>query len=123
MGILAAQKVLGLNLLLQGRYVEAEAVAREALAIMDVELPDDWSRFHTMSLVGGALLGQQRYTEAEPFLVQGYQGMKQRETMINAAFKHWLTKAGDRLARFYEVTNQPEQARSLREEMGSSSGS
>jgi len=119
----AVLKNLGMNLLLQRRYAEAEPVAREALAIMERDLPDDWSRFHAMSLVGGALSGQHRYAEAEPFLVQGYEGMKQREAFINAGFKHWLTKAGDRLACFYEATSQTEKARRLREELEPSSGS
>jgi tetratricopeptide (TPR) repeat protein len=121
-GIATVEKILGLNLLLQGRHVEAEAVAREALTFMERDLPDDWSRFHGTSLVGGALMGQQRYAEAEPFLMEGYQGMKQRESMINAGFQHWFNKAGDQLARFYEVTNQPEKARTLREELRSSPG-
>src|SRR5262249_32950901 len=64
------QKILGPNLLLQGRYAEAEAVTRAALAVLEKETPDHWSRFHAMSVVGGALLGEKRYTEAEPFLVQ-----------------------------------------------------
>jgi tetratricopeptide (TPR) repeat protein len=110
-------KILGPNLLLQGRYAEAEPVAREALALMEKLLPDDWSRFHAMSVVGGALLGLQRYAEAEPFLVQGYGGMKQREAFINAGFKLWLTRAGERLIRFYEATNQPEKAREWREKV------
>jgi serine/threonine protein kinase len=110
-------KILGPNLLLQGRYAEAEPLAREALALMENLLPDDWSRFHAMSVVGGALLGQQRYAEAEPFLVQGYEGMKQRETFINAGFKLWLIRAGERLIRFYEATNQPKKAREWREKV------
>jgi non-specific serine/threonine protein kinase/serine/threonine-protein kinase len=109
------QKVLGLNLLLQGRYTEAEAVAREALAVLERYTPDHWSRFHAMSMVGGALQGQQRYSEAESCLVQGYEGMKQREATIDACFDHWLTKAGERLVRFYDVTDQPEKSRLWRE--------
>jgi hypothetical protein len=70
-----------------------------------------------MSLVGGALLGQRRYAEAEPFLVQGYEGIKQREALMNAGFQHWLTQAGERVVRFYEATNQPEKVREWREKL------
>ena len=35
-----------------------------------------------MSLLGGALLGQGRYAEAEPLVVAGYEGMKAREARI-----------------------------------------
>ena len=44
--------------------------------------PDDWPRFNAMSLLGGALLGQGRYAEAEPLIVAGYEGMKAREAKI-----------------------------------------
>jgi tetratricopeptide (TPR) repeat protein len=117
MKIVPVQKILALNLLLQERYEDAEPVARQAMAIMDKEMPDHWSRFHAMSLVGGALLGQKRYAEAEPYLVQGYAGMQQREAMINAGFKPLLTQAGDRLVRYFEETNQPEKAREWREKI------
>ena len=43
--------------------------------------------------------------------------MKKREAFINAGFKHWLSKAGDRLIRFYELTDQPEKARAWREKI------
>jgi hypothetical protein len=36
---------------------------------------------------------------------------------MDIGFKHWLTKAGDRLIRFYEVTNQPDKARAWREKV------
>src|SRR5262249_61403257 len=110
------KRILGLNLLLQERFAEAEQVAREALALMDKDARENWSRFHTISMIGGALMGQQKYVEAEPFLVQGYEGMKQREALIGALHMHWLTKAGDRLVRFCEAIHQPEKAREWREE-------
>jgi hypothetical protein len=49
---------------------------RACLAIREKKLPDDWRRFNAQSLLGGSLLGQQKYAEAEPLLVQGYEGMK-----------------------------------------------
>jgi serine/threonine protein kinase len=115
---------LGLNLLLQHRYKEAERVVREALAVFE-ELPDrldNWGVFHTMSLVGGALLGQERFAEAEPYLVQGYDGMKHHEDIIGPEFRRWFIREGERLVSFYEATNQPEKARRLRQELGLSAG-
>jgi hypothetical protein len=70
-----------------------------------------------MSMVGGALLAQQKYTEAEPLLVHGYEGMKQREVFMEAGFRPWLNTAGQRVVRFYEDTNQPEKAREWREKV------
>jgi hypothetical protein len=48
--------------------------------------------------------------------------MQQREAFINAGFKPRLSAAGERLIRLYEVTNQPEKARNVRDELEPSSG-
>ena len=53
-------------------------------------VPDDpredparrWTTFNTKSLLGASLLGQKKYAEAEPLLVAGYSGLKQREAKI-----------------------------------------
>ena len=37
--------------------------------------------------MGATLLGQKKYAEAEPLLLAGYEGMKQREAKIPAAGK------------------------------------
>ncbi len=60
-------------------YADAEPLLRESLAIREKTEPDLWSTFNTKSMLGGALLGQQKYAEAEPLLLAGYDGMKQRE--------------------------------------------
>jgi hypothetical protein len=55
-----------------------------------------------MSMLGAALAGQKKYAEAEPFLVQGYEGMKQREGKIPPPLKHRLTEAIERLVQLYD---------------------
>jgi WD40 repeat protein/serine/threonine protein kinase len=112
-GVLAS---LGLNLLKQQRYAEAEPLLRECLAIRVQKLPDTWLRFNTLSLLGGALLGQQKYAAAEPLLLQGYEGMKGREAQIPEPGKMRLPEAVERLVQLYEATNQPEKARLWREQ-------
>ena len=62
-----------------------------------------------MSLLGGSLLGQKRFAEAEPLLVQGYEGMKQREAAIPAGCPR-LREATERLVQLDEAKNQPENA-------------
>jgi tetratricopeptide (TPR) repeat protein len=101
---------LGLTLLKQHRYAEAESVLRESLAIREEKLPDDWLRFHTMSALGDALLGQQKYVEARRSLLRGYEGMKQREAKIPPHAKKTLAEAADRIVRLYEATGRAEQA-------------
>jgi tetratricopeptide (TPR) repeat protein len=110
------QNILARNLLFQGRYKEAEQSARNGLAAWKKGRPGEWSQFHLMSVIGGALLGQRKIDEAEAFLVQGYAGLKEREATKNPGFDHWVVQAAERLIRYYERTNQPEKAHQVREE-------
>ena len=52
--------------------------SRDLRRIYGIE-PDTWTTFNTKSMLGGALLGQKKYAEAEPLLLKGYAGMKRRE--------------------------------------------
>ena len=65
---------IGLSLLQQKKWTEAEPLLRECLAIREKTQPDVWSTFNTQSLLGGALLGQKKYAEAEPLLADGLRG-------------------------------------------------
>ena len=76
---------LGLNLIRQQKWGEAESILRECLAIREKAQPDDWSTFNTRSLLGGSLIGQKKFAEAEPLILAGYEGMKAREAKIPAA--------------------------------------
>src|SRR5262249_20158526 len=59
-----------------GQYAAAEPLLRECLTIREKQEPDAWMTPNTQSLLGGALLGQKKYADAEPLLVKGYDGMK-----------------------------------------------
>src|SRR5262249_54698163 len=96
---------------------EAEALLRESLAIREQKLPDSWQRFNNMSQLGGALLGQHKYPSAEPLLLEGYEGMKQREGKIYSQGKIRLPEAIQRLVQLYETTQQTEKARAWREKL------
>jgi hypothetical protein len=56
------------------------------------------------------LLGQQKYADAEPLLLQGYEGMKQREARIEVNNKFRLTDALERLVQLYDATGQKAKA-------------
>jgi hypothetical protein len=101
---------LGSNLLHQHKYADAEPLLRDCLKICQAKRPDDWVTFNTQSLLGAALLGQKKYAEAEPLLLQGYQGMKQRDAKIPSPAKNRLTKALERLVQLYEATDKKEEA-------------
>jgi tetratricopeptide (TPR) repeat protein len=108
---------LALNRLLQHQYNEAEPLAREALAITERLPLVNARRFLWMSMLGAALLGQGKYAEAEPFLLQGYEGFKQQEPILIAGEKPRLTQMGEWVVRYYEATNQPAKARAWREKL------
>jgi tetratricopeptide (TPR) repeat protein len=112
---------LARNWLLQQQYETAEPLLREALAIFEKERPDDPKRFYWVSHLGGVLLGQEKYAEAEPLLLQGYEGMKQREAILQTNWRRRLAEAGERVVRFYEVTRQPEKASAWRRKLSKAS--
>jgi tetratricopeptide (TPR) repeat protein len=108
---------LSRNLVLQEKYEEAEPLIRQSVAWFKLRQPDAIRGFYWMTIHGAVLVGQKRYTEAEPLLLQGYLGMKQHEAI--AVDQEWrqLAEVGERIVRFYEVTNQPEKAREWREKL------
>ena len=116
-GTAGALAVLGENLLIQEKYIEAEPLLRECLVIREEKLPDDFRRYNTLSLLGGALLGQERYDEAEPLLLQGYDGMKQREDTIPPVGKRSLINAVERIVRLCEATHRGEEASTWRKKL------
>jgi serine/threonine protein kinase len=99
-----------------GQIAEAEDALRRCLALSEKAAPDTWATFHARSLLGGALLVQQKYADAEPLLVQGYEGMKARQTKTPADGKARLAEAQGRLVRLYESWGKPDQAAKWRSE-------
>ena len=106
-GLLAA---VSLDLLKHRQYPAAETYLRECLTIREKKLPDDWLLFSTKSMLGGALAGQKKFQEAEPLLVEGYSGMKDREAKIPPAAKTRLPEAIRRLVDLYTAWDRPEEA-------------
>jgi tetratricopeptide (TPR) repeat protein len=92
------------------RWDRAEAAAREGVEGRSRKSPDEWSRFHTMVLLGAALAGQKKYAEAEPFLIGGYEGLKAREGRIPAPARGRLRAAAARIVPFYEAWGRPDKA-------------
>src|SRR5262249_45332641 len=105
----------GSCLLKQGKWDEAETLLRECLRIREAKRPDDWRRLNTMSLLGGSLLGQKKYAEAEPLVVSGYEGMKAREAQLPAQAKPYLTKTAERVVELYAAWGKPEKTAAWRE--------
>ncbi|HXG09867.1 MAG TPA: tetratricopeptide repeat-containing protein kinase family protein, partial [Gemmataceae bacterium] len=107
---------VALELLKCGQFAPAEEMLRECLAIREKKQPDAWTTFNTMSMLGGALLGQKKYADAEPLLLKGYEGMKAREKTIPPQAATRLPEALDRLIELYEALNKPEEVARWRKE-------
>jgi formylglycine-generating enzyme required for sulfatase activity/tetratricopeptide (TPR) repeat protein/tRNA A-37 threonylcarbamoyl transferase component Bud32 len=108
---------LGRSLLQAKAFAEAEPPLRESLAIRQKTQPEVWSTFNAQALLGGALLGQNKYQGAEPLLLAGYEGMKKREDKIPPEAKMRLKEAVERLVQLYEKTDRKGEAAKWRKEL------
>jgi tetratricopeptide (TPR) repeat protein len=104
------QTCLGGVRLEQQRYAEAEPQLRAALDIYEKTTPDAWTRYQAESLLGASLAGQQKYEQAEPLLLSGYQGMTQRLATIPVYSRSALPRAEDWIIRLYLDWGKPEKA-------------
>ncbi len=102
---------LGRSLMKIQAFTRAEQMLRNCLAAREKVRPDGWQTFDAKSLLGGALLGQKKYADAEPYLRQGYEGMKQREKMIPIPKASVLPDALDRLIELATATNRPDEVK------------
>jgi serine/threonine protein kinase/tetratricopeptide (TPR) repeat protein len=98
----------GNDLLKYQQYAEAEKLLRECLAIRMKKQPDDFRTFNARSHLGAALLGQQKYAEAESLLLAGYEGMKQHEQAVEPRARDLsLRVALERLVQLYDAWGKP----------------
>ncbi|MBX3418001.1 MAG: tetratricopeptide repeat protein [Pirellulaceae bacterium] len=115
---------------------EAVDLLREAVRIRDAKAPDAWNTFNARSLLGGGLLGLAKTTEntndrsrlldeAEPLLVSGYEGMKERESTVPPQAANRIPESLDRLIELYAIMKVPEETekyRKLRAEYAKDTG-
>jgi len=104
-------------LLRQDKFADAEPLARESLAYREKKFPDDWTIFHTQRMLGSSLLGQKRYAEAEPLLVSGYEGMRQREAKIPAGNKVRVKEALQALVQLYDAQDRSDSAANWKQQL------
>ena len=110
---------LGECLLHLDRAGDAEVLLRECLALRESAEPGVWTTAGSRSLLGAALLAEQRYPAAEPLIVSGYEGLKAREAAIPAGQRmELLSKAADRVVKLYESWCKPDQAAAWRMKLG-----
>jgi len=103
---------LGLNLLRQKKWSDAEPILRECLELREKLLEKKqaapWQVASVKSMLGEALLAQKKTAEAEPLLVAGFEGLKQDENAIPVvARQERVTEAIQRLIDLAVATNRP----------------
>ena len=118
----AALNVSAIVLTAQKKYVEAEAPLREGLDVRLKLEPLVWTTFNAKALLGAALLGQKKYADAEPLLLDGYQGLKASAAQIPASAKFRLIEAVERLVKLYDAWDRPEQATQWRKKLDETKG-
>jgi serine/threonine protein kinase/tetratricopeptide (TPR) repeat protein len=102
---------LGDDLLQRGRHAIAEPILRECLTILQARQPEGLTTFLAQSSLGGVLLEQKKYAEAEPLLVQGYEGLHALKGQIAPLYARYrMGEAGKRVVRLYEDSGQAEKA-------------
>ena len=98
-------------------FADAEPLFRECLTIRERSAADAWTTSYTRCLIGASLLGQKKYAEAEPLLLAGYEGMKQREGQIPPQGKIRLTEALERVVQLYDDWGRKDKADEWRKQL------
>ncbi len=94
----------------QQKFVQSETLAREAFEFYRKKQPDDWQGFRAESLLGASLSGQKRYAEAEPLLLEGYQGMLARKNRMAVPDWYHLDRAREWIVELYRAWGKPMKA-------------
>lgn len=108
---LNAEADLALDDFSLGKFAQAEPLAREALEKDKKVRPDDVQRFFAESLLGASLTGEKKYAEAEPLLLDGYQGMVTRKVKIlDVPGLRNLDRAREWIVQLYLASGKPAKA-------------
>ncbi|MBA3949047.1 MAG: serine/threonine protein kinase [Acidobacteria bacterium] len=108
---------LALAYVSQRKFAQSEPLARAAMVAATKAEPDGWQRFRAESLLGASLAGKKKYLEAEPRLLEGYQGMLARKDSIDAPDRYHLHLAHQWLVDFYQAWGKPAKAAEWRRSM------
>ena len=98
----------------QAKFAESEPLAREAFEYYCKNQPDGWDRFRAESLLGASLSGQKGYAEAEPLLLEGYQGMLEQKDRTDVPDWYHLDRAREWILALYHSWGKPNKANAWR---------
>jgi len=93
----------------QQKFFEAEPWFRECLTMREKNCPNAWYTYFTRLRLASTLMGKRNYEEAEPLLISGYEGMRQRESGIRERYVV-LEESIQTVIQLYEGTSRFEKA-------------
>ena len=111
---------LGASQMLCKKFEDAEASFRESAEVFTKYIPEAWPSFVQKANIGAALLGQKKYAEAEPILVEGIEALKARRQSVPTSLYIQLLET---IIELYEATDRTDEARRYRQELEAASGS
>jgi eukaryotic-like serine/threonine-protein kinase len=114
---------LGRILLQRGEFAAAEPLLRQFLAVRAKTAPTQWQTCSVRSQLGEALTALKRFAEAEPLLVDGYEGLKRQEPKIPAYYKSDLARAGARLIALYTAWEKTDETKAWRRKLAETGNS
>jgi tetratricopeptide (TPR) repeat protein len=108
---------VGIELLRHKQFAPAEKLLSETLDIRVKTGADKWETFAARSLLGFSLLGQKKYTAAEPLLLDAYQGLKSREKSSPPDCHACLIETLNHLVLLYEGWGKQDEAARWKKEL------
>jgi hypothetical protein len=123
-GALFVTRALGWTQLHDQKYADAEASLREActgLANPKNGFSDNQLRYACESELGASLVGQKNYAEAEPLLLNGYNGLVRTQRVMELMYAARIeprmsaVEAAGWIARMYEEWGKPQEAAEWRQ--------
>jgi serine/threonine protein kinase/tetratricopeptide (TPR) repeat protein len=125
-GRLLETRALGWTQLRQQKYAQATATLRDACNGMQMPrngLSQSQQRYACESELGASLVGERKYAEAEPLLVNAYEGLTRTQKEREDPFSRTLDRQSPLetagwIARMYEEWGKPQQAAEWRQKAG-----
>jgi tetratricopeptide (TPR) repeat protein len=102
--------LLGHSRIKQNKPAEAEAPLRESLAIYQKRKLQGVASYDAESLLGAALAGQEKYSDAEPLLVGSANGFKTMAAKLSGTDRQLMLAAVQRVIDLYIAWDRPEDA-------------
>jgi serine/threonine protein kinase/tetratricopeptide (TPR) repeat protein len=102
---------------LEHKFADAEPLLRASLQDPG-KTTGDWTHYFRQALLGASLVGQAKFQDAEPLLVQGYEGMAQREDSVSTENRAFIRESGQRIVQMYAGWHKPDQAAAWRAKVG-----